>query len=681
METASKLDGVVEGEAGGEESSLVKEPDKVLDGLVRGISVSLLAEGTDDAAVRVDLHGLLGGHVAHGGAVAEGLGLHDTLHVSGPTVLTSGEGARGVNHAVGDDDLLNLVIEHRLDELGELSGLGLLLLEVLLLLVVKAEVKTLLGDRDELLAVELLELLNGVLIDGVDHEEALVALLAETLEEGRVLDGLAGLTGDVEDTLLLLRHAGDVVLQGGHLLARLGGRVAKELSELLAVLGVLVYTELEVLGEGLVELGVLAISGVILSKLSEELEALLDEVLADNLEHTVLLKGLTGDVKGKILRVNNTADEAEPLGHEVLAVVHDEDTANVELDLVLLLGVATLEHVEGSTLGHEEESAELEVTLDGEVLGGKGSLPVVGDALVEGIVLLGGDIIGLTHPDGLLVVEELPLRGDLLDLLGLLLLLAVFLLVGHVLDLGGITLLFLFLLFVVGDLLLGLLLNQEVDGEADELGVLLDEVLDAALLKVLLLVVLKVENDVGTAGDTLVLGVLSHGERATSGGRPNPLLVVVVGLGVDLDAVSNKVSGVEADTELTNHRDISTSLESLHEGLGAGLGDGTEVGHEILLGHTNTGIADGEGLVGLVGDDLDLHLLAGLEDLGVCDGGEADLIESITGVGDELTKEDLLGRVEGVDDQRKKLADISRERECLGVAHCACWVGCTKNSL
>ena len=53
--------------------------------------------------------------------------------------------------------------------------------------------------------------------------------------------------------------------------------------------------------------------------------------------------------------------------------------------------------------------------LDGQML-----LPVVGDRLVEGGVLLLGDIVGLAHPDLLLLVEELPLFFDLLDLLLLL---------------------------------------------------------------------------------------------------------------------------------------------------------------------------------------------------------------------------------------------------------------------
>lgn len=71
--------------------------------------------------------------------------------------------------------------------------------------------------------------------------------------------------------------------------------------------------------------------------LREQLHALLNDVLADDLEDLVLLEGLTGDVEGEILRVNDTLDEVEVLGDDVLAVVHDEDTADIKFDVVALL--------------------------------------------------------------------------------------------------------------------------------------------------------------------------------------------------------------------------------------------------------------------------------------------------------------------------------------------------------
>lgn len=83
------------------------------------------------------------------------------------------------------------------------------------------------------------------------------------------------------------------------------------------------------------------------------------------------------------------------------------------------------------------------------------------------------------------------------------------------------------------------------------------------------------------------------------------------------------------------------------------------------LGHTDTGIADGEGLVDLIGDDVDAEVLASIELAGVGQGLVPDLVERIGSVGDELTEENLLVGVDGVDDEREQLRDLSLELEGL----------------
>lgn len=137
----------------------------------------------------------------------------------------------------------------------------------------------------------------------------------------------------------------------------------------------------------------------------------------------------------------HTLDEVEVLGDDVFAVVHNEDASDVEFDVVaLLLGLEEIErrtkekfdepesshdNARYSPLGNEEDSLELELTLDGEVLDGEMVFPVVGQALVERAVLLSGDVLRVAGPDGLHLVEHLPLVDLLLDLLGLLLLVGV----------------------------------------------------------------------------------------------------------------------------------------------------------------------------------------------------------------------------------------------------------------
>jgi hypothetical protein len=299
-----------------------------------------------------------------------------------------------------------------------------------------------------------------------------------------------------------------------------------------------VDTELDVLAESSVELVELL---TVLGDLVEHLKRLLDDILADNLHDLVLLKSLTGQVEREILRIDNTLDEAEPLRNEIGAVISDEYTANVELDVVL--SALGLKEIEGSALGNKEDSLELELALNGEVLDGEVVLPIVGKRLVEGGVLLSRDVRGVASPDGLVLVELLLLLFDLLDLLGLLLLLllVVINLIGllangskfrlrrssctNLLDLGLLVVIsILGLLLLIGNLSLDLLGHVEEDGVRDELGVLLDDLLNLSLLEVLLETILDVEDDSGTAANAGRLLIKLDGERTTGAGLPEVLL-------------------------------------------------------------------------------------------------------------------------------------------------------------
>ena len=140
--------------------------------------------------------------------------------------------------------------------------------------------------------------------------------------------------------------------------------VPQQLGDLVAVGAVLVDSELQVLAEGLVEFSVKV---DVVAQVSEHLDALLDQVLLDDAEDLVLLKSLTGDVEGKVLRVDDSLDKGKPLGHDVLTVVlHDENAPDVKLDVVELLLGASLKHVKGGALGTKEDRLELELSLNGE---------------------------------------------------------------------------------------------------------------------------------------------------------------------------------------------------------------------------------------------------------------------------------------------------------------------------
>merc|ERR1711963_1194524 len=331
--------GILQAEPRAEESSLEEEQDEILHGLVVLVGLSSLPQVLHDAVVGVDLEVLLGGHVAHGGGVAQGLGLHDPLHVGGPAILRGDDTAGGAHQSAGHHHLLHLLVQDVLHHLAQTLELPLVRLHLLLLFLVLGQLQPLLGDGHEILPVKLLQLLDYVLVDGLRHVDHLQAPLLQPLHEGGGSDDLLALPSDVVDVLLVLLHPGDVVGEGAHLVPTGGGVVTEVAGQLLPVGGVLVDAQLEVLAELLVELLEVVL---ILGQLLNELHHLLDEVLPDDLEDLVLLEHFSGDVERQILRVDDTLDKVEVLRNELLAVVHDEDPPDVELDVVLSLLVLDL---------------------------------------------------------------------------------------------------------------------------------------------------------------------------------------------------------------------------------------------------------------------------------------------------------------------------------------------------
>ena len=161
---------------------------------------------------------------------------------------------------------------------------------------------------------------------------------------------------------------------------------------------------------------------------------------------------------------------------------------------------------------------------------------------------------------------------------------------------------------------------------------LLDDLLDLLLLKVVELVLLQEQLHLGTSTQRSSLGIGSDGESTTGSRLPNVLLVVVV-LGGNLDLLGDEVGRVETNTELTDHANVGTAAQSLHESLGSGLGDRSQVVNQVGLGHTNTSVSDGEALVLLVGSDSDVELLLAVENRLVGKRLVSNLVEGIGRVG------------------------------------------------
>ena len=139
------------------------------------------------------------------------------------------------------------------------------------------------------------------------------------------------------------------------------------------------------------------------------------------------------------------------------------------------------------------------------------------------------------------------------------------------------------------------------------------------------------------------------------------ILFVVIVLADHAHLVRHEVSTVEAHAKLPDHGDVSASRHCLHKGLCATFGNSAQIVDKLILRHADARVLDGEGRVGLVRDDLDEEIGLGLNLIRVCDTLIPNLVQGIGSIGDQLAQEDLLVAVEGVDNQRHQLLDVSIE--------------------
>lgn len=199
-----------------------------------------------------------------------------------------------------------------------------------------------------------------------------------------------------------------------------------------------------------------------------------------------------------------------------------------------------LEHVIRRLLRHIQNRSERDFSLGTEVHMAQWLFRVLGDALVELLVLVLLDLVRLAHPDRLHVVHLLPVPSGLLDLLRLLLLLLLF--DGSVFS-GR----WLFLDDFFDHFSLGL---PQENVKVDELRVLVNEVLKGVWLQEIGGLLLQVQRDLGSSLQCVSTWILGDGEA----GRvrfPDVLLIVVV-LGGNDDTIGDKEGGVESDSELSD---------------------------------------------------------------------------------------------------------------------------------
>lgn len=165
VDAVGKVLRLLEREAGCEQRRLVEQHRQIPNSAVCCIFLHFALELLGDGMVRVDLQCLFALHVRRHARITQGLRLHNALHVGRPAELACCEHSRGILQEMRHRDLFDLlpqVVLHHLAQVfkGSLVSLGLGLLFFSFL-----DFDAVLGDADQLVAIELLQLRDGVFID------------------------------------------------------------------------------------------------------------------------------------------------------------------------------------------------------------------------------------------------------------------------------------------------------------------------------------------------------------------------------------------------------------------------------------------------------------------------------------------------------------------------------------
>mmetsp|Transcript_25227 Transcript_25227/g.74159 ORF Transcript_25227/g.74159 Transcript_25227/m.74159 type:complete len:259 (-) Transcript_25227:1716-2492(-) len=216
-----------------------------------------------------------------------------------------------------------------------------------------------------------------------------------------------------------------------------------------------------------------------LGDVADHVEGFSDEALVDDAEHLGLLKDLAGDVEGKIVRIDHAPDELEPPGHDIVERVVDEDPLDVQANVPGVLVEHILGQLEREHAGYVQYRSAFDLPLHEEV-GELLRIVVAGaeGSLVKFSIFLLGHLPRTAQPDGLGVLHDLEPLARL----------------WHGLHLGLLPLLQVGVRLDVRDLLVFRSLLPYRDGEFDELGISLEELVQLGKFSVLEGVVLEMQD-------------------------------------------------------------------------------------------------------------------------------------------------------------------------------------------
>ena len=546
------------------------------------------------------------------GAVLPGHPVQHLLHAKRERSLGR-QAHRVVAEPFGEAHRMRGVADAVFHEFQDFFVLFVLTLDALLVLVGR-EPLGVGADVGEGLAVVFAEHLQSELVHVVGQIQDFIAVCNRRLhlrQERDLLDRLAG--GEV-DFGLPLRHARDILLQR-HVLLLLGGHEEQQILERVLVRAVfLIDAVLELEPERTVKFFIRL--PLVLEHFLQLGRNLALHPFGDGAELAIVLEHLTRDVEREVGAVHEPAHEAEIVGEQILALVHDQDAGGVELEPLLeVAAVIVIRRV----LRDEEQR-----------LVGRPALGFLADDLqgcleVEELLAVESRIFFLRHlrggalPDRRHAVERAILRHRFIG--------------------------------VVGALFETLFRHLHFDGVTNVVAVFLhelDETVALEILAVLLLFGIRLEVQRHDRTDPCLLAGLDR-VAVHPGGFPAPCLLGALRAALDDDALRHHEGGVEAHAELPDDIHILVLFFGLLERERTALRDGAEIALEFFARHAAAVVGDGQRPLFLICRETDDQILALYGDARV---GERPIVQFVAGVariGDELPQKNFLVRVDGID--------------------------------
>ena len=367
----------------------------------------------------------------------------------------------------------------------------------------------------------------------------------------------------------------------------------------------------------------------------------LGAAFTDGFHVAALLQQLTAHVQRQVSRIHHAFDKSQVGGQQSFGVVHDEDALHIQLHTGRLLAVVQIHR---RLAGDVQQLGVFGAAFHAVVRVGQGCFEVVANLFVEIVVLFLADVLFGARPDGVGLVDGFPFAG-----------------LDH-----GTRLTATILVRRVDQFAVFPLFLFHLDGQADVVGVFVDDALDLPGLGIVHCVFAQVQDDAGAACragngfDFKIAGAAAGPAHALG-------LLHARTAGFDGDLVGHDEAGVKAHAKLADEVGVRflVAAELGDKVLGAALGNGAQVVNGFLGAHADAVVGDGERFGVFVQGDFDLQLGIGLVQAAVVDGLKAQFVAGVRGIGDQLTQKNFFVGVQRVRHQMQQLGNFGLERKGL----------------